>query len=91
MDENQSKIFALLKQAAETISNTEEIKSKCKNITIEGKTLMQEKKLKQGRITMLVEIENVPGRNFDELINSISKLSMVIQNEISNEMLNEYQ
>lgn len=87
MDENQSKIFALLKQAAETISNTEEIKSKYKNITIEGKTLMQEKKLKQGRITMLVEIENVPCRNFDELINSISKLSMEIQDDFIKEIL----
>lgn len=87
MDENQSKLFALLKQAAETISKTEEIKSKCKNITIEGKTLMQEKKLKQGRITMLVEIENVPCRNFDELINSISKLSMEIQDDFIKEIL----
>lgn len=89
MDEKQRGLLAIFKEAVETISNSEEIKSKCHDVTIEGKTLIQEKKLKQGRITMLVEIENVPGRNFDELINSISKLSMEIQGEISREMLNE--
>lgn len=88
MDEKQRGLFAIFKEAVETISNSEEIKSKCHDMTIEGKTLIQEKKLKQGRITMLVEIENVPGRNFDELINSISKLSMEIQSDISKEILN---
>ncbi|MBI4856130.1 MAG: hypothetical protein HY818_05265 [Acetobacterium woodii] len=88
MDEKQRGLFAILIEAVETISNSEEIKSKCNDMTIECKTLIQEKKLKQGRITMLVEIENVPGRNFDELINSISKLSMEIQSDISKEILN---
>lgn len=90
-EEKQKKLVDLLKEAVGTISNSEEIKRKCNDMTIEGKTLIQEKKLKQGRITMLVEIENVPGRNFDELINSISKLSMAIQSDISREMLNECQ
>lgn len=91
MGEKQSKLFELIKEAVMTISNSEDIKSKCGDMMINGKTIMQEKKLKQGRITMLVEIENVPGRNFDELLNSIGKLSMEIQSDISREMLNECQ
>ena len=54
MEEKLRKLFEIFKEVVETISNAEEIKSNCNDMTIEGKTLMRERKLEQGRVTMLV-------------------------------------
>lgn len=83
----QNKIIGLIKEAVDTISNSEKIRNSCGDLLI-NETILKEAKLKQGRITVLVEIENAPGRNFDELINAISKLSTEIQSEISRGILN---
>lgn len=82
----QKLITDLVSKAVDTVSKSEKIKNSCGDLLI-SETFLKEVKLKQGRITILVEIENVPGRNFDELLNETSKLTMEIQSGITSEVL----